>query len=146
MGEGAVTEVDSQEKKETDGSKEKTGDIQLIASTGLSPCRDRQKAEEEQRTSQSTDTGCTAVGRSVDYLGRSPRREEDITSRILGACRPPAGSPSPTILADSALKSRSRSGYWRSLPPATIRHALMIVSHLLPGRPGRFCSAQLKNW
>ncbi|TDH04210.1 hypothetical protein EPR50_G00149460 [Perca flavescens] len=39
---------------------------------------DRQKAEEEQRTSQSTDSSNV---RLVGYTGRSPRREEDITSR-----------------------------------------------------------------
>ncbi|KAF1381570.1 hypothetical protein PFLUV_G00155350 [Perca fluviatilis] len=42
------------------------------------PDRDRQKTEEEQRTSQSTDSSNV---RLVGYTGRSPRREEDITSR-----------------------------------------------------------------
>lgn len=37
------------------------------------------------------------------------------------------------------------SGYWRSLLPAAIRHALMIVSHLLPGRPAASAALSSKT-
>lgn len=37
------------------------------------------------------------------------------------------------------------SGYWCSLPPAAIRHTLMIVSHLLPGRPATSAALSSKT-